>query len=313
MSEKPQTATELSCQLSNFGLQVFQTLSVDEVISALKNQSPESIYDIIFLDCATCSNRWINIVATITKANAPYGEPPLVLIGPQRLSTYFPPDTKTKHNFFLAKPVTPTRLIETILPIFKLEYSNGLHLLHADKRLNSLHLDNIRGAKILLVEDNEINQQIVVGILQSEGFSVAIAENGLEALSLLQSQETSPFDLILMDIQMPVMDGYTATKAIRNMPSPTNAVPIIAITAHAMPEEREKCYNAGINEYVSKPVNPHTLFKAIAQLIQPESHDTGKKHFQNKRKDSNNHIDTTSGINIESGLAQVMGNVSLYC
>jgi len=313
MSEKPQTATELSCQLSNFGLRVFQTLSVDEVISALKNQSPESIYDVIFLDCATCSNRWIDIVTTITKANAPYGEPPLILIGPQRLSTYFPQDTKTKQTFFLAKPVTPTRLLETILHILNIEDSNGLHLLHADRELSNLCLDNIRGAKILLVEDNEINQQIVVGILQSEGFSVAIAENGVEALSLLQSQETSPFDLILMDIQMPVMDGYTATKAIRNMPSPTNAVPIIAITAHAMPEEQEKCYNAGINEYVSKPVNPHTLFKAIARLIQPESQNTSKKHFQNKRKHSNNHLDNTSGINIESGLAQVMGNYSLYC
>ena len=313
MSEKPQTATELSCQLSNFGLRVFQTLSVDEVISALKNQSPEAIYDVVFLDCATCSNRWIDIVTTITKANAPYGEPTLILIGPQRLSTYFPPDTKTKHNFFLAKPITPTRLLETILHILNIEDSNGLRLLHADKELSDLRLDNIRGAKILLVEDNEINQQIVVGILQSEGFSVTIAENGVEALSLLQLQETSPFDLILMDIQMPVMDGYTATKAIRNMPSPTNTIPIIAITAHAMPEEQEKCYNAGINDYVSKPVNPHTLFKAISQLIQPESHNNSKKHFQNKRKHSNNRVDNTSGINIESGLAQVMGNYSLYC
>ncbi len=313
MSEKPQTATELSCQLSNFGLRVFQTLSVDEVISALKNQSTDVIYDMIFLDCATCSNRWIDIVTTITKANAPYGEPTLILIGSQRLSTYFPPETKTKHNVFLAKPVTPTRLLETVLQIFNIEDSNGLRSLHADKELSSLRLESIRGARILLVEDNEINQQIVVEILQSERLSVTIAENGAEALSLLQSQETSPFDLILMDIQMPVMDGYTATKAIRNLPSPTNVIPVIAITAHAMPEEQEKCYNAGINDYVSKPVKPHTLFKAISQLILPESQNNSKIHFQNKRKHSNNSIDNTCGINIESGLAQVMGNYSLYC
>ncbi len=313
MSEKPQTATELSCQLSNFGLQVFQTLSVDEVLSALTSQSSESIYDVIFLDCATCSNRWIDIVTTITKANTPYGEPTLILIGPQRLSTYFPTDTKTKHYFFLAKPVTPTKLLETILHVFNIEDSNGLHLLHTDQKLSSLCLDSIRGAKILLVEDNEINQQIVQGILKSEGFSVTTAENGAEALSLLRSHETGPFDLILMDIQMPIMDGYTATRAIRSMPSPDNAVPIIAITAHAMPEEREKCYNAGINEYVSKPVNPHTLFTAIARLIKPKSQNNSKKHFQNKRKHSHDHLDDTSGIDIKSGLAQVLGNFSLYC
>ncbi|MGB0733664.1 MAG: ATP-binding protein [Pontibacterium sp.] len=116
---------------------------------------------------------------------------------------------------------------------------------------------------ILLVEDNDINQQVAIALLNQWGLSATIAENGEEAINRLKSQ---PFDLILMDVRMPVMDGITATKAIRTMTPPTCDIPIIAMTANAMSDDVDACKKAGMNDYISKPVDPQQLRDKIARI-----------------------------------------------
>ncbi len=117
-----------------------------------------------------------------------------------------------------------------------------------------------QGLMVLLVEDNKVNQRVAMAILEAAGMNMILAENGLEALDLLQKNH---FDVILMDIHMPQMDGVTAARKIRALPAPHCDVPIIALTANAMKGDREEYLDAGMDDYVSKPVDPNALAEAI--------------------------------------------------
>ena len=125
----------------------------------------------------------------------------------------------------------------------------------------------LSGRKILLVEDNAINQQVAVELLESVGASVSVAGNGFAALSLLvHGDEPKAFDLVFMDLQMPEMDGFEATRRIRQDPR-ISALPIVAMTAHGRAEELEKCLVTGMNDHIIKPIKPETLFATIRQLL----------------------------------------------
>ena len=126
---------------------------------------------------------------------------------------------------------------------------------------------SIRGLTILLVEDNELNMEIAEFVIQSEGASVVKAWNGQEAVEAFEKSASGEFDAILMDVMMPVMNGYEATKMIRSMDrSDAKKIPIIAMTANAFVEDRIKSKEAGMNEHVSKPIDMKLLVKIIAEL-----------------------------------------------
>ena len=126
-------------------------------------------------------------------------------------------------------------------------------------------MDTVPPLKILLVEDNPINQKVASRVLEKAGHSVTIAGNGMEAITQVSDSE---FDLVLMDVMMPEMDGITATVAIRESELGTDRhLPIVALTANAMLGDREKCLEAGMDGYVSKPIQPPVLFQEIAQTL----------------------------------------------
>ena len=124
-------------------------------------------------------------------------------------------------------------------------------------------------ARILLAEDNMTNQQVALGILEKLGLSADAVANGAEAIRALA---TIPYDLVLMDVQMPEMDGYEATRHIRNPRSPVanHAIPVIAMTAHAIRGDRELCIDSGMNDYLTKPINPNTLAEMLARWLPKE-------------------------------------------
>jgi len=122
---------------------------------------------------------------------------------------------------------------------------------------------SVRGAKILLAEDNKINQMVATELLKIEGFETTVADNGLIVLELLKKQK---FDLILMDIQMPEMDGFDTTKAIR-ADSRFADIPILAMTANAMSSDRGLCLEAGMNDHIPKPVEPESLYRALVKWL----------------------------------------------
>jgi two-component system, sensor histidine kinase and response regulator len=166
----------------------------------------------------------------------------------------------------LSKPVKRADLLETI----KLALFGPLDTVRPSATAVAVAADQ-RHLKILLAEDNLVNQKVAIRFLEKRGHLVFLADSGKKALEAWQEQ---PFDLILMDVQMPEMDGLAATAMIREHElvrklehSTEKHIPIIAMTAHAMVGDRDRCIAAGMNDYVSKPINAHDLFAAIDRVM----------------------------------------------
>ena len=124
------------------------------------------------------------------------------------------------------------------------------------------------GKRVLLVEDNELNREIATAIMQEIGLNVDIAEDGTDAVDIMSSAEGRKYDLIFMDIQMPKMDGYTATREIRTLNDPKCAnIPIIAMTANAFEEDRKKAIKAGMNGHIAKPISVDVILENLDQIF----------------------------------------------
>ncbi|THB69158.1 MAG: response regulator [Gammaproteobacteria bacterium] len=162
----------------------------------------------------------------------------------------------------LVKPFNQRTLYEIVVSCLTGNESSSNHV-NGDKANDSELINQIAGTKVLLVEDNPINQQVATEFLQGADIDVDVAGNGEEALKAL---EGASYEVILMDIQMPVMDGYTATSHIRNNPK-ISKIPIIAMTAHAMAGYKEKCLNAGMDDFVTKPINVNDLYQALSRWV----------------------------------------------
>jgi two-component system, sensor histidine kinase and response regulator len=162
------------------------------------------------------------------------------------------------------------------------------------------HAQRLRGARILLAEDNEINQQIAVELLEGAGARIRVAGNGREACEiLLNGPQPAPFDLVLMDLQMPEMDGYQATAKLRDDPR-IGTMPIIAMTAHATVEERQRCLAAGMNDHIAKPIDPATLFETV------------ERFYRAAATLAPDDLPAIPNLDTGAGLSRVGGNKKLY-
>jgi CheY-like chemotaxis protein len=154
-----------------------------------------------------------------------------------------------------------------ILPFKKYVESKGLLLTQAIANDNVLSLNTNRPIHILLAEDNMVNALLATKVLTMKGFTVVHVINGLQALDALQLQY---FDVVLMDIQMPVMNGISAAGHIRALAGRLSSIPIIAMTAHSLNGEMENCYKAGMNGYIAKPFKPNDLFNSIIESVKKD-------------------------------------------
>jgi CheY-like chemotaxis protein/HPt (histidine-containing phosphotransfer) domain-containing protein len=216
---------------------------------------------------------------------------------------------------FLLKPVNPSTLFDTIMQAFGgavPEISRKTQ--REDQEATTLEL--IRGAQLLLVEDNEINQQVAKEILESAGLSVTIASNGQEAVNAVKGKH---YDAVLMDIQMPVMDGHEATIEIRK-DDRFKELPIIAMTAHAMAGDMEKSLKAGMNDHVTKPIDPDQLFAALRKWIPSKRGLEEDRRVETKTpgvsgadaSEEPPFPESLPGFDLRAGLERLRGNKSLY-
>jgi PAS domain S-box-containing protein len=163
---------------------------------------------------------------------------------------------------FLQKPVSPSVLLDTLMNLFS---RTGIEKIPAPAEKAEHAVPLASGIRVLVVEDNEVNQQVATELLESEGAKVALASNGIEAVRVLtEGNQPPPFDVVLMDVQMPEMDGVTATRLVRAQPH-LQKLPIIAMTAHVLADEVQRCLEAGMNDHVAKPIDPEAFFATLAR------------------------------------------------
>ena len=172
----------------------------------------------------------------------------------------------------------------------------------------------LQGARALLVEDNELNQEVAIEFLQMLGLAVDPAADGAIALQKVRQQR---YDVVLMDMQMPVMDGLSATRAIRQLPG-MQALPIIAMTANAMAQDRERCLEAGMNDHIAKPIDVQELVDKLRRWVRPgqppagwpgsPSAPAGARPAERLDRRAGRH----RGLDARRGLGLVMGRERLY-
>lgn len=216
-----------------------------------------------------------------------------------------------KVNHVLTKPVTPSSLLESFGIALDRRSMISNVAMNPDSGASTA-MESLKGARILLVEDNEMNQELAKELLSDAGMQVILATNGLEALNLLAKDQQ--FDGILMDCQMPVMDGYTATREIRKIPA-LNHIPIVAMTANTMAGDKEAVMAAGMSDHIGKPLNIEAMFITMAKWFKPSARAeaAGSEVQVKKRTDKDSKFPKElPGINIKRGLANMMKNEKLY-
>ncbi len=292
-----------------------------EAIASIKAHDPREPYDIVFMDWrmpgmdGLLASRHIKADETLTH------QPAIVLVTAFGREEVREEAERLQLDGFLVKPVTKSMIVDTLVNVFGHAGEDAVATAETQQAAS------LRGARILLTEDNEINQQIAVELLESAGATVQIANNGREAVDiLLKGPQPPSFDVVLMDLQMPEMDGYQATAKLRSEPW-VRSLPIIAMTAHATIEERQRCLAAGMNDHISKPIDPAMLYETVGRFFklgqasrlsasdQPQASMAvlnGKGEPASSPSATDQPLPSIEGLDTADGLSRVAGNRKLY-
>ena len=211
-------------------------------------------------------------------------------------------DGKLAVGALLTKPVTPSALLDACSEVLGLAIAPATRASAREEALQG-HQARLRGARVLLVDDNAINREIALAVLRASGIEVDVACDGQEALAIL---DRGQFDGVLMDCQMPVMDGYAATRALRQQPR-WRDLPVIAMTANALVGDRAKVLAAGMNDHVAKPIKVDELFSTLARWIRPVAADP-----EDGSKGPGEIAPPGGGIDRAAGIAAMMGDEAMY-
>ncbi|MBU1105281.1 MAG: PAS domain S-box protein [Candidatus Riflebacteria bacterium] len=286
----------------------FTTDIVDSALEALvavESRGTTDSYDLILIDSQSIEGEVITLFQRLQQIFDNKGATKFILVTAPLEESLRERAASFKVSEHLLSPITPSSLTNAIINIFAPLSRPAEQTMHDSS--NDLQF---AGLKVFLVEDNAMNQQIATELLSSVGIEVIVADNGKEAVELLSSETEAPtIDAILMDIQMPEMDGYEATRHIRKLPRYTR-IPIIAMTAHAMADEREKVVAAGMNDHISKPIIPGNLFRTLYNWARPGM--TMKEITVESLKDGQRVFPSIPGVNFQDGLARLAGNSETY-
>jgi CheY-like chemotaxis protein len=290
--------------------------SGDEALEAVRRSDTHRPYDVVFMDWRMPEMDGLEATRRIKSDPALKKAPDIVMVTAFGREEVREEAERLEVSGFLLKPVTKSMLVDTLVSIFAPKAVEARGAAGETSRPSRL-----LGVRILLAEDNPINQQIAVELLEGVGARVATAENGADAVrKLLGVAFPPPYDLVLMDLQMPEMDGYQATAKIRSDPRFAR-LPIIAMTAHATLEERQRCLDAGMNDHVSKPIEPEVLYATVERWSKPG---TSKPEAPTQRMApapaapprggtaNEEGLPPIDGVDTADGLARVAGNRRLY-
>jgi len=268
VDDNPRARELLSQQLTTLSFQVLQAGTADEALSLLRQADSDAVIDLAFLDWKMPDVAGIDLARQIRGLGSAV-VPRLVLVASHGREDLRPAAREAGIDALIVKPVNPSLLFDTLISLLGSPGAARRRQRRAQAHWagTSQDLLPVRGARVLLVEDNDLNQEVAAGILRLAGLMVDIAGNGQIALDKV-AQNT--YDLVLMDMQMPVMDGITATQAIRQREE-WQHLPIVAMTANARDSDRERCLQAGMVDFVTKPIEPEELGRVLLRWIPDKS------------------------------------------
>ncbi|MSN26812.1 MAG: PAS domain S-box protein [Geobacter sp.] len=257
----------LSEILRSFQIKVTVAADGESAMEKLKAASGEPV-EVVLMDWRMPGMNGDEATRRIRADNAILNQPKVVIVTAYGREDVMKLTEQAGADGFLVKPVSPSTLLDTILTVLGRDQFFGTESRGSEARFVPLGV-SYSGVHMLLVEDNEINREFAVELLQSVGITLDEALNGEEALAMVQKRD---YDGVLMDIQMPVMDGFEAARRIRALAEQPGGerfaeLPIIAMTAMAMAEDAEKCLQAGMNDYITKPVAPERLMAVLAKWL----------------------------------------------
>jgi CheY-like chemotaxis protein/anti-sigma regulatory factor (Ser/Thr protein kinase) len=251
--------------LTNWGMKPTLATGAREAFSHLRDAARRGRpFRLMLLDVHMPEVDGFELAAWIRDDRVLAGTPLLMLTSASR-----PGDAERRATLGVAghlmKPVKQSELFDAMVSALGVTAAEN----EEEHRAAASPLRSFDGLRVLLTEDNAVNQKLAVGVLTKLGCTVTVAENGRQAVA---ATETQDFDMVLMDVQMPEMDGFAATDAIREREQSTHThIPIVAMTAHAMKGDRERCLAAGMDAYVAKPLQAQELFEVIECLVRPPS------------------------------------------
>ena len=300
------TAREiLEESLSTLASQVDAVGSGKEAIAAVRRQDALEPYDIVFMDWRMPGMDGLQASRYIKSDETLRQQPAIVLVTAFGREEVREEAEHLQLDGFLVKPVTKSMIVDTLVNVFA---EGGGQVVSPE---GGEQIQRLRGACILLTEDNEINQQIAIELLEAAGAVVEVANNGREAVEkLVDAPGDSRFHLVLMDLQMPEMDGFQATARIR-ADRRFASLPIIAMTAHATTEERQRCLAAGMHDHVAKPIDPDHLIDTIARYYQPPAV-TPAEPRDPAPQGAPTDLPEIEGLDTRDGLSRLGGNRQLY-
>jgi PAS domain S-box-containing protein len=335
--------------LESFSFEVELAASGEEGITEIENADRKNPFELVIMDWKMPGMDGIEAAVRIKEHPLLRNIPAIILVTAYGREEVMQKAEESGLDGFLIKPVNASVLFDAIMQSFGEEIPETSRL--AKRQRESDAFQDLSGARILLVEDNEINQQVAREILEGAGLIVSIASNGQEAVDAVKENN---YDAVLMDVQMPVMDGYTATRKIRELevgsrnaevgkgkpesgsrnkigPESDDAtsvlsfqsssLPVIAMTAHAMAGDEDRSLDAGMNGHVTKPIDPNQLFTALLKWIRPgerrtvalQTEASSETSTPQALKEAEDDLpDSLPGFDLAAGLDRLMGNKRLY-
>jgi two-component system, sensor histidine kinase and response regulator len=292
----------MSDALRDMVAQVDLVASGPEAVAAVKQNDASEPYHVVFMDWRMPGLDGLSAALQLKTSESIRNQPRIIIVTAFGREELREEAERLPVDGLLLKPVTRSMLADALVSVFAPSQEDGREAgAHPAER-------SLEGARFLLVEDNEINQQIAVELLEHAGARVQVAENGRLALEALQAAPEAAFHVVLMDLQMPEMDGHEATRRIRALPR-FAGLPIVAMTAHATLDERQRCLDEGMADHISKPIDPEILLRTLRRYYTAAP---GQYEAPAPAKGAVAELGPIPGLDVSDGLRRVAGNHALY-
>jgi len=316
VDDNPLALQTLAEMLRTMTFRVDEAASGVEALAAIDRAAHAADpYAVVFLDWRMPDLNGIETAQRIA-AFSLTAPPRRVLVTAYGREDVFRDSDRAGFDAILLKPVTPSLVFDATMRALHGNDVGVDRKITPPSRERAVDLSRLQGARVLLVEDNELNQQVALELLGGVGVQTVVAVNGEEGLRCVKQSE---FDLVLMDLQMPVMDGLEATRQIRTLPA-FHTLPILAMTANAMAGDRERSIAAGMNDHITKPIDPDELFDALLRWL---PHFAGRSAAAAEapvtappqaeaRSDADQWLDHIPSLDVADGLRRVRGRHEVY-